>query len=314
MGSSLDSCGRTACPVAGRGPVTVRKGRVCALSGTESAHSSAMSTAGAPRPTRRGPLRLPGARPAARGGPLAHELPGLPYELTWRGRTWEPDGAGSGRRSARVPVRAGPPQRPLGAGRRPRQPAARLGPVGRQVGARAPGYRPPHGCARADRRAGADDDLRAASSRRTLRRSAGRIPTRRAQPAPRRARRAGVRRALRLLTLLGRLPPLRAVLLAPVDRNEIYSASRATRARSRRRSCPHSARRAFGSASARASARSRSCTRTGGTRRAFDALFLQSGSFFRRRDRHERWFPRFDRISRFIGQRCPAGPASARSR
>jgi enterochelin esterase family protein len=34
---------------------------------------------------------------------------------------------------------------------------------------------------------------------------------------------------------------------------------------------------------------------------SFDALFLQSGSFFRRRDHHERWFPRFDRISRFVG-------------
>ena len=34
---------------------------------------------------------------------------------------------------------------------------------------------------------------------------------------------------------------------------------------------------------------------------SFDALFLQSGSFFRRRDVHERWFPRFQRISRFVG-------------
>jgi enterochelin esterase-like enzyme len=34
---------------------------------------------------------------------------------------------------------------------------------------------------------------------------------------------------------------------------------------------------------------------------SFDALFLQSGSFFRRRDRHERSFGRFDRISRFVG-------------
>jgi enterochelin esterase family protein len=36
---------------------------------------------------------------------------------------------------------------------------------------------------------------------------------------------------------------------------------------------------------------------------AFGALFLQSGSFFRQRfDRHESGFPRFRRISRFVGR------------
>ena len=34
---------------------------------------------------------------------------------------------------------------------------------------------------------------------------------------------------------------------------------------------------------------------------SFDALFLQSGSFFRRADAHERWFPRYERIARFVG-------------
>ena len=38
----------------------------------------------------------------------------------------------------------------------------------------------------------------------------------------------------------------------------------------------------------------------------FGGLFLQSGSFFRQRlDRYERGFPRFGRISRFVGRRAP---------
>ena len=38
---------------------------------------------------------------------------------------------------------------------------------------------------------------------------------------------------------------------------------------------------------------------------SFGGLFLQSGSFFRQRfDRHERGFPRFDRIARFVGARA----------
>ena len=118
-----------------------------------------------------------------------------------------------------------------------------------------------------------------------------------------------------LLTLLGRLPPLRAALLGPVDRNETYSASRPLRARARRGD-PARARppRRSGSASARASARSRSSTRTAATRRRFDALFLQSGSFFRRRDAHERAFPRFERIARFVGGVLRRTSRSGRSR
>jgi len=42
---------------------------------------------------------------------------------------------------------------------------------------------------------------------------------------------------------------------------------------------------------------------------AFGALLLQSGSFFRQRwDRHESGFPRFRRISRFVGTVLHAGP------
>ena len=34
---------------------------------------------------------------------------------------------------------------------------------------------------------------------------------------------------------------------------------------------------------------------------SFDALFLQSGSFFRRAESYERNFPRYERIARFVG-------------
>src|SRR4029078_1162699 len=34
---------------------------------------------------------------------------------------------------------------------------------------------------------------------------------------------------------------------------------------------------------------------------SFDALFLQSGSFFRRAESYERNFPRYERIVRFVG-------------
>jgi len=110
-----------------------------------------------------------------------------------------------------------------------------------------------------------------------------------------------------LLTLLAQLPPLRAVLLAPVERNELYSAS------------AHYARAladeiipALGQAPLRigmgASLGALALLHT--HRRhpeSFDGLFLQSGSFFRRRDHHERRFPRFDRISRFVGATLARG-------
>ena len=104
-----------------------------------------------------------------------------------------------------------------------------------------------------------------------------------------------------LLTLLGQLPPLRAVLIAPVDRNETYSASaRYARALSDEilpSLGEHPLRIGMG-ASLGALAMLHTHRRHPAS---FDALFLQSGSFFRRRDRHEQWFPRYERISRFVG-------------
>jgi enterochelin esterase family protein len=104
-----------------------------------------------------------------------------------------------------------------------------------------------------------------------------------------------------LLTLLGQLPPLRATLLGPVDRNEIYSASaRYARALTEEilPALPSAPKRIGLGASLGALALFHAHRRHPDT---FDALFLQSGSFFRRADVHERWFPRYERIARFVG-------------
>ena len=104
-----------------------------------------------------------------------------------------------------------------------------------------------------------------------------------------------------LLTLLGRLPPLRATLLGPVDRNELYSASaRYARALAEEilPALPTAPKRIGLGASLGALALFHAHRRHPGS---FDALFLQSGSFFRRADAYERWFPRYERIARFVG-------------
>ena len=104
-----------------------------------------------------------------------------------------------------------------------------------------------------------------------------------------------------LLTYLGRLPPLRAALIGPVDRNETYSASakysRALAEEVLPQLPPARARIGVG-----ASLGALSLFHT--HRRhpdSFDALFLQSGSFFRRAESYERNFPRYERIARFVG-------------
>ena len=104
-----------------------------------------------------------------------------------------------------------------------------------------------------------------------------------------------------LLTLLGRLPPLRATLLGPVDRNEIYSASaRYARALAEEilPALPRAPKRIGLGASLGGLALFHTHRRHPDS---FDALFLQSGSFFRRADVHERRFPRYERIARFVG-------------
>ncbi len=103
-----------------------------------------------------------------------------------------------------------------------------------------------------------------------------------------------------------RIPGLTAALLPPVDRNETYSASAvygATLARelvpSLRNAIPHERLVGMG-ASLGALALLHAHRRHP---KLFDALFLQSGSYFRQRyDKQESRFPRFRRISRFVGE------------
>ena len=114
---------------------------------------------------------------------------------------------------------------------------------------------------------------------------------------------------LAVMVSRGRLPRMRAGLVGPVDRSNTYSASAAyTRAMAheilpalgRLAPAPHgrSARIGMG-VSLGALALLVMHRRAPAT---FGGLFLQSGSFFRQRfDRHEFGFPRFRRISRFVG-------------
>lgn len=108
----------------------------------------------------------------------------------------------------------------------------------------------------------------------------------------------------------GELPPMRAALLAPADRNHAYSAS-AVYAHTLaheilpwlRRHAPspqgHLAR--VGAGASLGALAMLHAHRTYPA--ALGALFLQSGSFFRQRfDKQESGFVRFRRISRFVGQ------------
>ena len=107
----------------------------------------------------------------------------------------------------------------------------------------------------------------------------------------------------------GRIPPLRAALIAPVDRDQIYSASAAySRALAyeilpevyRRAPTPHGRSMRVGMGASLGALAMLHLHRTSPS--AFGALFLQSGSFFRLRfDKQESGFVRFRRISRFMG-------------
>jgi len=107
------------------------------------------------------------------------------------------------------------------------------------------------------------------------------------------------------LDTLGRIPPVSVALLHPVDRNETYSASALYGAALAREivpaledAVPHDRLVGMG-ASLGALAMLHAHRRHP---QLFDALLLQSGSYFRQRwDKHESRFPRFRRISRFVG-------------
>jgi enterochelin esterase-like enzyme len=104
-----------------------------------------------------------------------------------------------------------------------------------------------------------------------------------------------------LLGYLGTLPPLRAALIGPVDRNEVYSASaKYSRALADEilPQLPQAPVRIGLGASLGALSLFHTHRRHP---ESFDALFLQSGSFFRRAESYERQFPRYERIARFVG-------------
>jgi enterochelin esterase-like enzyme len=98
------------------------------------------------------------------------------------------------------------------------------------------------------------------------------------------------------------LPPMRAALLQPVQRNETYSAAKRyadALAAELVPALPPAESRIGVGASLGALALLHAHRLHP---RLFDGLFLQSGSYFRRElDGYERVFPRFERIARFVG-------------
>jgi enterochelin esterase-like enzyme len=126
-----------------------------------------------------------------------------------------------------------------------------------------------------------------------------------AHDGPEYAEYSGLTRYLDAMSWEERIPPLRAALIQPVDRDETYSASALYAAALVRellpqltKHAPHGVRVGMG-ASLGALALLHAHMRHP---RSFDALLLQSGSFFRQRfDKYERNFPRYRRITRFVG-------------
>ncbi len=107
-----------------------------------------------------------------------------------------------------------------------------------------------------------------------------------------------------------RLPPMRAALLAPVERDQTYSAS-ASYARAlahdilpalaRLAPTPHGRAMRVGMGASLGALAMLHAHRSNPA--AFGGLFLQSGSYFRHRfDKHEAGFVRFGRINRFVGR------------
>ncbi len=116
---------------------------------------------------------------------------------------------------------------------------------------------------------------------------------------------SGLTRFLDAMSSEERVPPLRAALIQPIDRDETYSASALYAGALVRellpeiaKLAPHGKRIGMG-ASLGALAMLHAHRRHP---RAFDGLLLQSGSFFRRRsDKEESQFGRYARITRFVG-------------
>jgi enterochelin esterase-like enzyme len=234
---------------------------------------------------------------------LAHELGELlPRELTRRGRTWEatapaPDVARFEYQFELV-ARDGTSEWTLDAA----NPRRASGPWGEKSVWEEPGYEPPAWLARPAPAAAERLTIPSRLLRTELPalvwthpEATAHSPLLVAHDGPEYAEHSA------LLAYLAQLPPLRAVLLAPVDRDETYSASaRYGRALAEEilPQLPAAAVRIGVGASLGALALFHAHRRHP---QSFDALFLQSGSFFRRADAHERRFPRHGRIARFVG-------------
>jgi enterochelin esterase-like enzyme len=194
------------------------------------------------------------------------------------------------------------------------------GPFGEKSVLELPGYRPP---------AWLDDDEAPAGSLRRLRLRSRRLratvtgllwsapgtepdaslPLLVVHDGPEYAEYSQLLRYLEHLSAEREVPPMRAALLAPVDRNQTYSASARYSSALVRDLLPELARlapsppgpesRVGMGASLGAIAMLHAHRRHPGV---FGGLFLQSGSFFRQRyDGYESRFVRFRRISRFMG-------------
>lgn len=116
---------------------------------------------------------------------------------------------------------------------------------------------------------------------------------------------AGLTRFLDAMSWEEQIPPLRAALVEPVDRNETYSASAQYAGALVRELLPEIARRAPHTVRIGMGASLGALAMLHAQRRhprTFDGLFLQSGSFFRQRwDGFESRFGRYRRITRFVG-------------
>ncbi|HUZ82445.1 MAG TPA: alpha/beta hydrolase-fold protein [Gaiellaceae bacterium] len=116
---------------------------------------------------------------------------------------------------------------------------------------------------------------------------------------------AGLTRFLDAMSWEERIPPMRAALIQPVDRDETYSASALYAGALVRELLPQIARRAPHGKRIGMGASLGALAMLHAQRRhprTFDGLFLQSGSFFRQRwDKVESSFGRYRRITRFVG-------------
>jgi len=122
---------------------------------------------------------------------------------------------------------------------------------------------------------------------------------------PEYARYAALTRFLDVMSWEEHIPPLRAALIQPIDRNETYSASALYAGALARELLPEISKRAPHGLRIGMGASLGALAMLHAHRRhpkLFDGLFLQSGSFFRQRwDQYESGFPRYRRITRFVG-------------